>query len=135
MDLFDVPTDVSSTDIFSTSITTTDITSLVTGVSPTTTKDNPFASMSEEAVVPQSAYGMEYPEDIISNEKRPSMTSATPFAVIETDVEESGTVLDLAEPAPAVQPVSTAAAGLFQGLKISFLVNGSRINKKNHNPE
>lgn len=123
MDLFDAPnTDVTSTDIFSTSMTT-DTTSLVTGVPiTTTTKDNPFASMSEEAVVPQEhpAFGMEYPEDIVSNEKRPSMTSATPFAVIETDVEESGTVLDFAEPAPAVQPVSTAAAELFQGLKDFF---------------
>lgn len=120
MDLFDAPnTNVTSTgDIFSTSMTTTtDATSLVTGVPiTTTTKDNPFASMSEEAVFPQAqpTFGMEYPEDIVSNEKRPSMTSATPFADIETDVGKSGTVLDLAEPAPAV-PVSTAAAELFQG--------------------
>ncbi|XP_024870114.1 protein stoned-B-like [Temnothorax curvispinosus] len=117
MDLFDAHTDVTSTYIFSTSITTTGTTSLVTGapITATTTKDNPFASMSEEAVVPQAqaAFDMEYPEDIISSEKRPSMTSATPFAAIETDVEKSGTVLDLAEPAP-VQPVSTATAELFQ---------------------
>lgn len=124
MDLFDAPnTDVTSTGIFSTSMTTTGTTSLVTGVPiTTTTKDNPFASMSEEAVVSQvqPAFGMEYPEDIVSSEKRPSMTSATPFAIIETDVEQSGTVLDLAEPTPAVQPVSTAAAELFQGLKDFF---------------
>lgn len=123
MDLFDAPnTDVITTDIFSTSMTTTGTTSLVTGVPTTTTKENPFASMSEEAVVPQaqSDFGMEYPEDIISNEKRPSMTSTTPFGVIETDVEKSDTVLDLAEPAPAVQPVSTATAELFQGLKDFF---------------
>lgn len=122
MDLFDVPnTEVTSTNIFSTSMTTTGTTSLVTGVSMTTTKDNPFASMSEEAVVPQAqpAFGMEYPEDIISSEKRPSMTSATPFAVIEPDVGQAGTVLDLAEPAPAVQPVSMAAAELFQEAEIS----------------
>lgn len=115
MDLFDAPnTNVTSTgDIFSTSMTTTDTTSFISGVA--TTKDNPFASMSEEAVVPQTqpAFGMEYPEDIVSNEKRPSVTSATPFAVIETDVGKSDTVLDLVEPAPAAQPVSTAE--FFQG--------------------
>jgi len=117
MDFFDVP-NTSTGDIFSTSITTTDTTGLISGVATiATTKDNPFASMSEEAVVSQaqSAFGMEYPEDIVSNEKRPSVTSATPFAVIETDVGKSGTVLDLAEPAPVAQPVSTAAAELFQG--------------------
>ncbi|XP_011875006.1 PREDICTED: protein stoned-B-like [Vollenhovia emeryi] len=116
MDLFDAPNTDVTANIFSASMTTTDA-NLVTGIPvATATKDNPFASMSEEAVVPQAqpAFGMEYPEDIVSNEKRPSVTSATPFAVIETD-GKSGTVLDLEEPAPAVQPVSTAATELFQG--------------------
>jgi len=117
MDLFDAPnTEVTSTNILSTSMTTTGTTSLVTGISMTTIiKDNPFASMNEETLVSQTqpAFGMEYPEEI-SNEKRPSMTSATPFA-IETDVGQSGTVLDLAEPAPIIQPASTTAAELFQG--------------------
>ncbi|XP_011056457.1 PREDICTED: protein stoned-B-like [Acromyrmex echinatior] len=120
MDLFDAPSEVTSTGIFSTSMTTTDTTSLITGVSmTTTTKDNPFASMSEEALVPQAqpTFGMEYPEDIISNEKRPSVTSATPFAVIETDVGQSGIVLDLTEPVPAIQPTLTAATELFQGVE------------------
>ncbi|XP_012538677.1 protein stoned-B [Monomorium pharaonis] len=124
MDLFelDAPNaDDTSIGIFSTSMTTTGTTSLVTGASmTTTTKDNPFAAMSEEAAVPQAqpAFGMEYPDDIISNEKRPSITTATPFAVVETDVGQSGTVLDLAKPAPAVQPVSTAAE-FFQGAEVS----------------
>lgn len=121
MDLFDAPSEVTPTGIFSTSMTTMDTTSLITGVSmTTTTKDNPFASMSEEAVVPQAqpTFGMEYPEDIISNEKRPSMTSTTPFTVIETDVGQSGTVLDLAEPVSAIEclrPMLTGATELFQG--------------------
>ncbi|KAL0127659.1 hypothetical protein PUN28_003145 [Cardiocondyla obscurior] len=116
MDLFDAPnTDVTSSGIFSTSMTTMSTTSLVTGVpTTTTTKENPFASMSEEAAVPQPAFEMEYPESVISTEKRSSITAATPFT-IETDAGKSGTVLDLGEPAPVVSPVSTAAAELFQG--------------------
>lgn len=117
MDLFDAPnTDITSTNIFSTSMTTTCTTSFVTGISmTTTTKDNPFANMGEEEIVSQAqpAFGIEYPKDIISNEKRPSMTSATPF--IETNVGNSDAVLDLTEPAPAVQPASTTATELFQG--------------------
>lgn len=117
MDLFelDAPdTNITSSSIFSTSMITTGTTSLTGAPMTTAAKDNPFASMSEEAVVP-SAYGMEYPENVISSEKRPSMTSPTPFSVIETDVGQPGAVLDLAEHAPAAQPVSTAAAQLFQG--------------------
>ncbi|KAL6266904.1 hypothetical protein P5V15_003729 [Pogonomyrmex californicus] len=119
MDLFDAPnTDISATDIFSTSMTTTSTSSLVTGVPLTTTakQDNPFASVSEDAIVSQAqpaTFGM---EDIVgSNEKRPSMTSATsPFTVTETEVAKSGTVLDLAEPASATQPASMTVAELFQ---------------------
>nr|XP_012229194.1 PREDICTED: protein stoned-B isoform X1 [Linepithema humile] len=117
MDLFDAPNmDVAASVIFSTSMTAS-TTNLVTGVPLTTTiKDNPFASMAEDTVPVsqvQPVFGTEYSEDVVSNEKRPSLTSATPFADIETEVEKSGAVLDFAEPAPAVQPVSTAAE-LFQ---------------------
>lgn len=117
MDLFDAPNaDVTASTIFSTSMTTTGTTSFVTGI--TTKQDNPFASMSEEAALPvvsqaQPAFGMEYPKDIVSNEKRPSITAASPFADIETEVRRPSAVLDLAEPAPAVQPAS--ATELFQG--------------------
>lgn len=121
MDLFDTPnTDVTATTIFSTSVINTDTTSLVTGVALTTTKqDNPFASMSEETepIVSQaqSDFSVEYPEDIMSNEKRPSVTSTIPFTGIETEADKSDTVLDLTEPVSAVQPPSTAAADFFQG--------------------
>lgn len=117
MDLFDAPNaDVPASTIFSTSMTTASTTSLVTGI--TANQDNPFASMSEEAALPvvsqaEPAFGMEYPTDAVSNEKRPSIT-ASPFANIETEVGKAGTVLDLAEPAPAVQPASAAVTELFQ---------------------
>ncbi|XP_026829104.1 protein stoned-B [Ooceraea biroi] len=125
LDLFDAPnTDVTATAIFSTPMTTTSTTSLITGVPLTTAakQDNPFANMSEEITSPpvvsqaQPAFGMEYSEDTVSNEKRPSISSATPFADIETETENSGAVLDLTEPA-FVEPISTAATELFQGTK------------------
>lgn len=119
MDLFDAPNaDVIASTIFSTSMSTTGTTSLVTGIPAK--QDNPFASMTEETASPvvsqaQPAFGMEYPEDAVSSEKRPSITTASPFADIETEVEKPATsVLDLVEPAPVVQPAS-AAADLFQG--------------------
>ncbi|XP_050451747.1 protein stoned-B-like [Cataglyphis hispanica] len=119
MDLFNAPnTDVTASTIFSTSMTTTGTTSLVTGIPAK--QDNPFASMSEEAKLPvasqaQPVFGAEYPKDAVSNEKRPSITSASPFVDVETEVGKSGSVLDLAESAPTVQPASTAATELFQG--------------------
>jgi len=124
LDLFDAPnTDVTATAIFSTPMTTTSTTNLITGVSLTsaTKQDNPFASMSEETspVISQAqpAFGMEYSENAIS-EKRPSMTSATPFADIEMENGKSGGVLDLTEPALA-EPIS--AAEFFQGWQRNFL--------------
>lgn len=119
MDLFNAPnTDVTASTIFSTSMTTTGTTSLVTGIPAK--QDNPFASMSEEAKLPvvsqaQPVFGAEYPKDTVSNEKRPSITSASAFVDVETEVGKSGSVLDLAESVPAVQPASTAATELFQG--------------------
>lgn len=117
MDLFDAPnTDVAASAIFSTSMTAS--TAGIPLTTTTTTKqDNPFASMTEEPVSVsqvQPAFGTEYSESVASNEKRPSVTSATPFTDIETEVEKSDAVLDFAEPVPTVQPVSTAAE-LFQG--------------------
>ncbi|XP_020289485.1 protein stoned-B-like [Pseudomyrmex gracilis] len=119
MDLFDAPNmDDTATSIFSTPMTTTSTTNLVTGVSMASTvkQDNPFASMEEEtaSVVSQEpAFEMEYSEDALSKENL-SITSTTPFNEIETEVGKTGTVLDLAEPAPMTQPVSTTAADLFQ---------------------
>lgn len=120
MDLFDAPNmDDTATSIFSTPMTTTSTTNLVTGVSMASTvkQDNPFASMGEETapvVLQQPAFEMEYSEDAISKENL-SMTSTTPFDDIETEVGKIDTVLDLAEPAPVTQPVSTTAADLLQG--------------------
>jgi len=123
LDLFDAPnTDVTATAIFSTPMTTigtTSTTNLITGVSLTSAakQDNPFASMGEEMSSPvisqeQPAFGMEYSENAINNEKRPSMTSATPFADIEMENGKSGDVLNFTEPALAE---SISAAEFFQG--------------------
>jgi len=120
LDLFDAPnTDVTATAIFSTPMTTTSTTNLITGVSLTSAakQDNPFASMSEETSSPvilqaQPAFGMDYSENAVSNEKRPSMTSATPFADMEMESGKTGAVLDLTESALA-EPIS--AAEFFQG--------------------
>lgn len=115
LDLFDAPSaNVATSAIFSTPanlITTT------TTTTAATKQDNPFASMTEDTTPVsqvQPAFGMEFAENVASDEKRPSISSATPFADIQTDSEISDAVLDFAEPAPVVQPVSTAAE-LFQG--------------------
>lgn len=129
LDLFDAPNaDVIATAIFSTPMTSTSTTSLIAGVPLTTAakQDNPFASMSGETSPPmisqaQPAFAMEYPEDAVSDEKRPSMTAATPFADIETETGISAGVLDLTEPPPA-EPISATAAEFFQGwLEIPLL--------------
>lgn len=122
MDLFDTPnTDVTATAIFSTSMTTTGTTSLVSGIPLTTTtqQDNPFASMSEEPapVVSQAqpAFPIDYAGSDISSEKRPSMSSVSPFTDIEAEaVADTDSVVDLAELPP------TADTELFHGW-FSFL--------------
>lgn len=121
MDLFDAPNaDIIATTIFSTSMTTTGTASLVTGGVPlvaTSNQENPFASMSDETtpVAAQApGFPMEYTENIVTA-KRPSVTSATPFAATETEDTDTGIVLDFAEPAAAAQPPSAAAAEFFQG--------------------
>lgn len=120
MDLFDTPnTDVTATAIFSTSMTTTGTTSLVSQVPLSTTtitatkQDNPFDSMSEEPIPvvsqAQPAFPMDYPGSDIIGEKRPSVSSVTPFTNVDAEISDSSSVVDLTEPAPP------SAAELFQG--------------------